>query len=686
MARFLVPQRSFVVRRQSTLEATLPEGHLARFIWAELSAMDFTALEAHYASIQGGPGRSPYHPRVLVALWIYGMTQGIGTAVGIAMACLTRDDFRWLAGGLCPSDQTLLNLLPLGPSGLTPIWVQMLHAMHAAGHIDLSALAEDGTKLRANASPRSFVTAAEIEAVIAALTGRLDVKLQELAQEQEPDGGAGKLDAEGRALSARLRRARKAASELRERADRRERTSRSAGAVNAEAGPPADLTPCHPEGHAPAKFSRADFQHDAERDVLICPAQRELTLVGTYAFDSSRGSDRRYRLYRLADCGGCALKPQCTEAKGRRVKVPVNDHVQPTLSPSPHPTSALSGALCMAPPTTAVTADGNRAPMSPETTGSPTPSASAEPAAPTGGEKEKDEPEGRGPRASLTEPEAVMMLATSEKRWEPSYNADLTVTRHGVIVSQFLTKRPTDYHAFATALPAVLATVGRPDCWIGDGHYGTQANLVLADQEGVVLYAPPAGRTPATPSTSVPTPEAQPPPRDSPPTSPPRYGRTHFRPLPDRDVLLCPNNQELRLLGVYPTDNRLATYRLYGRRDCTGCERKSQCTDALGRRVKIPQAIAPPPLADDEAATAADEAADLGAALRNRMDQVGDRVLRFRRETVEPVNAQLKQHGVRRFYVHGLARCAAVLTLACIAHNLMKWKAREAVRVMRLAA
>ncbi len=73
-------------------------------------------------------------------------------------------------------------------------------------------------------------------------------------------------------------------------------------------------------------------------------------------------------------------------------------------------------------------------------------------------------------------------------------------------------------------------------------------------------------------------------------------------------------------------------------------------------------------------------------ALDDRMKQVGDAVLKFRRETIEPVNAQLKQHGLGRFHVRGLDRCAAVLTLACIAHNLIKWKAREAARSMKAIA
>jgi hypothetical protein len=33
-----------------------------------------------------------------------------------------------------------------------------------------------------------------------------------------------------------------------------------------------------------------------------------------------------------------------------------------------------------------------------------------------------------------------------------------------------------------------------------------------------------------------------------------------------------------------------------------------------------------------------------------------------------------------------LARSSVALALGCMAHNLMKWKAREAARAMRLAA
>ena len=182
-----------------------------------------------------------------------------------------------------------------------------------------------------------------------------------------------------------------------------------------------------------------------------------------------------------------------------------------------------------------------------------------------------------------------MMLATSEKRWEPSYNADLAVTRHGVIVSQFLTKRPTDYHSFGPALAAVLESVGRPDSWVGDTHYGTQANLLVAHHAGVTLYAPPIGghsEGDESPSPAEAADEALTPISPN-PAGRKRFSRADFLHDAERDVMICPAHQELPAIGTYPTENGLRSYRVYGRTDCGACLEKDRCTDGRARRVKV---------------------------------------------------------------------------------------------------
>lgn len=662
MAGFLVPRRSAVVRWRGTLDGLIPEQHLARFVWQVLSSLDFAELEARYPSVRGGVGRPPYHPRVLAALWIYGLTQGLETAADIAMACAVRDDFRWLAGGLCPSDQTLLNFLTHAQAGLASIWQQLLKSMHQAGHIDLSAIAEDGTKLRANASPRSFHTAAEIQDMMERLKTRIADKLKQLAG-AATTGEHSKAGAELRTLKRQFSRAEDAVRELDQRMQRRGERGGSATAVTASTAAPGNVPlPAGPDLKTPiTPFTRQDFRHQPERNVVICPAEQELRFIGQYLTDNGRGA---YRLFGRSDCGGCLHKIRCTHGKGRRIKLLVEAKDDP--QPPPPETNSCPG----------------------------TPAKIAEKETGAGGNERP-----RGPLASVTEPEAVMMLATSEKRWEPSYNADLAVTRHGIIVSQFLTKHPTDFHHFEPALRAVLSTLGKPESWIGDGHYGTHANLLLADGEGVPLYAPAAGPSGSRGSPAPTAPTAQgsgsavSPNHDAPSAAveSERFDRNAFRHEPQRDVMVCPAGQELRFIGVYATDNGIGAYRLYGRFDCGGCVLKGQCTDGRGRRLRMPtlpaDSVSLPKSADSGSESASEQ--DLGVllqALESRMKQVGDAVRRFRSQTVEPVNAQLKQHGLGRFHVHGLARCAAILTLACVAHNLSKWRGREAARSMRAVA
>jgi transposase len=629
VARFLVPQRTAVIRRRCPLEALLPEGHLARFVWRTLHALDFSALELLYATTNGGPGRSPYHPRVLAALWIYGMSQGLETASAIAAACTLRDDFRWLSGGLRPSDQTLLNLLDHAEE-LVDIWKQVLRAMHREGHVDLSVIAEDGSKVHANASPRSFRTAEEIDVVVNDLRAKLAQKV-----EQAGAGDASKPDRKDRAqlvaLRDRLHRAERAAQELRERAERRAGGARGQES-NASATPAAE--------DVPERFRRTDFRYDAAQNVLICPGDQTLRLVGTYTDDRGRSA---YRLYARRDCSDCALKAQCTSGTGRRVKVPVVLEPQP-LSVTPLETTEV-------PPSSAPRDDADK----PST-----------------------------PRGSLTDPEALMMLATSEKRWQPSYNADIAVERHGIIVSQFLTKRPTDFHSFAPALHTVVSTLGRPESWIGDGHYGTHANLLLADEHGVVLYASPEGdSSPATTAAPADPPSPQP---GALPQASKHSHRAEFRHDPERNVVICPANQELRFVGRYSTANGYGTYRLYARRDCSACSRKPDCTTATGRRFKLADAPPSPAGAEQQAAGAAQHLAELIRARDERMQHQGEAVMRFRRSTVEPAHAHLKQHGLGRLHVRGRLRGSAVLTLCCTSHNIMKWRARENARALRLAA
>ncbi|MBI4869594.1 MAG: transposase [Candidatus Wallbacteria bacterium] len=489
-------------------------------------------------------------------------------------------------------------------------------------------------------------------------------RLQKIA-EQDGSEQDRKARAEVAGLRSRLERARRADEELRARNERRESRGREKLASRRRSS---------------SLFGKEHFRRHPDRNALICPAGQELGRLGMYPTENGR---RRYQLYGRLYCTGCPLKERCTGARGRRVKVL---HETPTTPTATVPTPAESPSPVTNEELKAVV---NESKPNPDTESvAPPPSEDATAPLENGSDAQKvdEKSKKRGPVASLTDPEALMMLATSEKRWEPSFNADITVTGDGVIVSQFLTKNSTDYHSFAPALEFVGSTLSTPTSWVGDGHYGTAANLVLAARKNVNLYAPRSdSRAGADTNESLtPAPMSS---KRSGTAVPEKIGRRVFRAHPDRDTLVCPAEQELRYLGEYLNDSGRGTYRLYGRSDCTGCALKEQCTRCRGRRVKVrgatPENTA---LSPNEGESSTPALSELDAALdqfEKRMKKEGQRLLKLRGQTAEPVNAQLKQHGLGRLHVRGLSRCGTVLTLGCTAHNVGKWRAMEAAKRLR---
>src|SRR5438477_12328073 len=52
------------------IEKLIEEDHRARGIWAMVSQLDLSALEAKIKAVEGRAGQSSLNPRLLMALWI----------------------------------------------------------------------------------------------------------------------------------------------------------------------------------------------------------------------------------------------------------------------------------------------------------------------------------------------------------------------------------------------------------------------------------------------------------------------------------------------------------------------------------------------------------------------------------------------------------------------------------------
>ena len=106
-ARLRVPKRDEVRLEAVDLDALIGEAHGARLIWAYVERLDFADFEAKVRSREGLPGMPQTSPRLLLALWLYATSEGVGSAREMERLCGYDPAYRWLCGGVTVNHHAL---------------------------------------------------------------------------------------------------------------------------------------------------------------------------------------------------------------------------------------------------------------------------------------------------------------------------------------------------------------------------------------------------------------------------------------------------------------------------------------------------------------------------------------------------------------------------------------------------
>lgn len=91
------------------LESLIPPGHRARSIWSVVEKLDLSRFYEPIKARGSQAGRAATDPKVLVALWLYATTDGVGSARELERLCGEQDTYRWLRGGLTVNHHTLAD-------------------------------------------------------------------------------------------------------------------------------------------------------------------------------------------------------------------------------------------------------------------------------------------------------------------------------------------------------------------------------------------------------------------------------------------------------------------------------------------------------------------------------------------------------------------------------------------------
>lgn len=195
------------------VDALLAADHRARVIWSAVEKLD---LARFYAAIQArgsSPGRPAIDPRILVALWLYATSEGVGSARELARLCEAHDAYRWICGGVSVNHHTLSDFRVGQLEALDELMTQVLAVLMRRGLVRLERVAQDGMRVRASAGAASFRREASLHKCLAAARQQVE-HVKQQADQPDPQRSARERAAAERAAGEREERVKRALEEL----------------------------------------------------------------------------------------------------------------------------------------------------------------------------------------------------------------------------------------------------------------------------------------------------------------------------------------------------------------------------------------------------------------------------------------------------------------------------------------
>jgi len=296
--RLREPQRDQIELRAVDIDSLIGEDHPARVIWTYVESLDLGELENRIKARGDQPGRATTSPRLLVGLWLYATSQGVGSARALERLCNPHDAYRWLCGGVSVNYHTLADFRVEGADLLDRLFGEHLAALAAAGLVDLDTLAQDGVRIRANAGTSSFRREARLEQHLSTA----QAVVEELKREVEAHPNASNrriAAAKERAVRERSTRVQAALSELTKIKEKRAQLEERGGNGKTPKEPRASTT--DPDARV-MKMADAGFR--PAYNVQVASAAGEQIIVAVAV--ENTGSDRvlmRPMLERLRSAG-----------------------------------------------------------------------------------------------------------------------------------------------------------------------------------------------------------------------------------------------------------------------------------------------------------------------------------------------------------------------------------------------
>jgi len=254
--------RCQMVMRVVDVSRLIEEDHPARAICAFVEKLDLSAYCAPIKALEGSAGQAPFGPKLLISLWIYAYSRGIGSARELARRCEYDPAFQWLTGMQKVNYHTLADFRVEHQGALDELFVQVLGVLSADGLVTLERVAHDGTKIQACAGGDGFRREGTIQA-------HLKAAREQVAAMGDPleETTARQRAAQERAKRERAERLERALEELKQIRDAKTGAEAKAEARASETDPEARMMKVGNGGYAPSY--NAQLTTDAAHGIVV---------------------------------------------------------------------------------------------------------------------------------------------------------------------------------------------------------------------------------------------------------------------------------------------------------------------------------------------------------------------------------------------------------------------------------
>jgi transposase len=206
LPRVRLVNRDQFVMRNLDVEQLIAEDHAARAIWELVGRLELSSFYEKVKAVEGRAGQPPFDPRLMISVWVYGLSRGISSAGELSEWCDWEPGLQWLCGLESVNYHSLSTFRAAHGEALKKLFIEVLGVLSAEGLVSLERVTVDGTRIRAHCSNEGFRQGQRLQEHLNQAAAHVE------ALEQEPEETISRRQQAARERSRRERQERVAAA------------------------------------------------------------------------------------------------------------------------------------------------------------------------------------------------------------------------------------------------------------------------------------------------------------------------------------------------------------------------------------------------------------------------------------------------------------------------------------------